>query len=68
MVHRIHQVSRAEIHSYKGAVTCKNAATIIAVQSLVLDQRNDAWQNKQIIDTDWTYEPPAPAAPPGAQH
>ena len=65
----------AQKYSYKGAVTCKNAATIIAVQSLVLDQRNDAWQNKQIIDTDWTYEPPAPgdsapapAAPPPAQH
>jgi hypothetical protein len=64
----------AQKYSYKGMVTCKNAATIVAVQSLVLNQR-DTWQNKQIIDTDWTYEPPpaptdsAPAASaPAAQH
>lgn len=52
----------AQKYAYKGTVTCKNAATIVAVQSLVLDQRNDAWQSKQIIDTDWTYQPPAPGA------
>jgi hypothetical protein len=60
----------AQKYAYKGTVTCKNAATIVAVQSLVLDQRNGAWQNKQIIDTDWTYEPPAPptdSAPAPAQ-
>lgn len=48
----------AEKYSYKGTVTCKNAATILAVQSLILDQRNGAWQSKQITETDWTYEPP----------
>jgi hypothetical protein len=66
----------AQKYGYKGTVACKNAATIVAVQSLVLDQRNGAWQNKQIIDTDWTYEPPAhgdsaptPAvASPAAKH
>lgn len=62
----------AQKYSYKGTVTCKNAATIVAVQTLVLDQRG-TWQDKQIIDTDWTYEPPAPAgsapaAQPAAQH
>lgn len=50
----------ADKYSYKGIVTCKNAATILAVQSLILDQRNGAWQAKQITETDWTYEPPPP--------
>jgi hypothetical protein len=62
----------AQKYSYKGMVTCKNAATIVAVQSLVLNER-DTWQNKQIIDTDWTYEPPAAStdsasAPAAPQH
>ena len=52
----------AEKYSYKGTVTCKNAATIVAVQSLILDQRNGVWQAKQITETNWTYEPP-PAPP-----
>ena len=65
----------AQKYTYKGAVICKNAATIVAVQSVILDQRNNAWQNKQIIDTDWTYEPPAPgdeapdaSGPPPTHH
>ncbi|HUA00208.1 MAG TPA: hypothetical protein VMB02_07755 [Candidatus Aquilonibacter sp.] len=58
----------AQKYSYKGTVTCKNAATIVAVQSLILDQRNDAWQGKQIVETDWTYEPPAPPSSDAAAH
>ncbi|HKV06331.1 MAG TPA: hypothetical protein VJO53_14645 [Candidatus Acidoferrales bacterium] len=51
----------AQKYGYKGTVTCKSSSTIVTAQSMILDQR-DAWQKKQIVETDWTYEPPAPAA------
>ena len=51
----------AQKYSYKGTVTCKNTATIVSAQSAMLEQR-DKLQDKQIVDTDWSYEPPpAPA-------
>ncbi|HXT86250.1 MAG TPA: hypothetical protein VN745_04425 [Verrucomicrobiae bacterium] len=51
----------AQKYAYKGTVTCKTVTTIVSAQSAMRDQR-DALQGKQFIDTDWTYEPPAPAA------
>lgn len=53
----------AQKYAYKGTVTCKTVSTIVSAQSAMRDQR-DALQGKQFIDTDWTYEPPAPAATP----
>lgn len=50
----------AQKYAYKGTVTCKTVTTIVSAQSAMRDQR-DALQGKQLIDTDWTYEPPAPA-------
>jgi hypothetical protein len=47
-------------YAYKGAVTCKNSNTILSAQSAILEQR-DKLQGKQFVDTDWTYEPPAPS-------
>jgi len=52
----------AQKYMYKGTVTCKNAGTIMNVQSMILEQR-DALSGKQIVETDWTYEPPAAPAP-----
>ncbi len=49
----------AQKYAYKGTVTCKTVSTIVSAQSAMRDQR-DALQGKQFIDTDWTYEPPAP--------
>ena len=48
----------AQKYSYKGIVTCKDKATIVDVQSVILEQK-DGLQGKQLIDTDWSYEPPA---------
>lgn len=53
----------AQKYAYKGTVTCKTVNTIVTAQSAMRDQR-DALQGKQFIDTDWTYEPPAPADAP----
>ena len=53
----------AQKYAYKGAVTCKTVATIVSAQSAMRDQR-DSLQGKQFIDTDWTYEPPAPTPAP----
>jgi len=52
----------AEKYAYKGTVTCKDGDTIFNVQSTIRDQK-DALQGKQTVDTDWTYEPPAPGDP-----
>ncbi|MGH9647333.1 MAG: hypothetical protein ACRD4E_10995 [Bryobacteraceae bacterium] len=49
----------AQKYGYKGQVTCKTVTTIVSAQSAMRDQR-DALQGKQFVDTDWTYEPPAP--------
>jgi hypothetical protein len=48
----------AQKYSYKGIVTCKDKDTILNVQSMILEQK-DGLQGKQLIDTDWSYEPPA---------
>jgi len=48
----------AQKYSYKGIVTCKDKATIVDVQSIILEQK-DALQGKDLIDTNWSYEPPA---------
>jgi hypothetical protein len=53
----------ARKYGYKGTVTCKTVTTIVSAQSAMRDQR-DALQGKQLVDTDWSYEPPAPAAAP----
>ena len=52
----------AEKYAYKGTVTCKDGDTIFNVQSTIRDQKG-ALQGKQAVDTDWTYEPPAPGDP-----
>jgi hypothetical protein len=49
----------AQKYAYKGTVTCKTVTTIVSAQSAMREQR-DALQGKQFVDTDWTYEPPAP--------
>ncbi|HXX46132.1 MAG TPA: hypothetical protein VEJ38_15485 [Candidatus Acidoferrales bacterium] len=51
----------AQKYSYKGIVTCKDKATIVDVQSVILEQK-DALQGKQVVDTNWSYEPPAAPA------
>jgi hypothetical protein len=51
----------AQKYSYKGIVTCKDKATIVDVQSVILEQK-DALQGKELIDTNWSYEPPAAPA------
>jgi len=54
----------AQKYMYKGAVICKDMPTISKVMSAILDQK-DALQGKETVDTDWTYQPPAPGeAPP----
>ena len=55
----------AQKYAYKGTVTCKNTSTIVSAQSAILEQR-DKLQDKQIVETDWTYEPPAPGEAPAA--
>jgi hypothetical protein len=55
----------AQKYAYKGAVTCKDTSTILSAQSAILQQR-DGLQGKQIVETDWTYEPPAPGDTPPA--
>jgi hypothetical protein len=55
----------AQKYSYKGIVTCKDKGTFVDAQSAILEQK-DGLQGKQLIDTDWSYEPPAaPAADSG---
>ena len=49
-------------YAYKGIVTCKNGDTVFNVQGTIRDQK-DSLTGKQTIDTEWTYEPPAPGDP-----
>jgi hypothetical protein len=49
-------------YSYKGTVICKDSDTIFNAQSAIRDQK-DALAGKETIDTDWTYQPPAPGDP-----
>ncbi len=49
-------------YAYKGSVTCKDGDTVFNVQSTIRDQK-DSLTGKQTVDTDWTYEPPAPGDP-----
>jgi hypothetical protein len=52
-------------YAYKGTVTCKNGDTVFNVQSTIRDQK-DSLTGKQSVDTEWTYEPPAPGDPAAA--
>ena len=52
-------------YSYKGTVTCKDSDTIFNAQSAIRDQK-DALTGKEAVDTDWTYQPPAPGDPAAA--
>ena len=52
-------------YSYKGTVTCKDSDTIFDAQSAIRDQK-DALTGKETVDTDWTYQPPAPGDPAAA--
>jgi hypothetical protein len=47
---------------YKGTVTCNDTDTIFNAQGAIRDLK-DTLNGKQLIDTDWTYEPPAPGDP-----
>jgi len=49
----------AQKYKYAGTVTCKSSDTIMNALSMFRDQR-DALQGKQIVETDWSYEAPAP--------
>jgi hypothetical protein len=46
-------------YKYKGAVTCNDTDTIFNAQGAIRDLK-DTLNGKQLIDSDWTYEPPAP--------
>ena len=46
-------------YAYKGTVKCKDGDTVFNVQSTIRDQK-DSLTGKETVDTDWTYEPPAP--------
>ncbi len=52
----------AQKYTYKGAVSCKDSDTIFNAQGAIRDQK-DTLQGKQTVDTEWTYEPPAPGDP-----
>jgi hypothetical protein len=52
-------------YMYKGIVTCKDSDTIFNAQGAIRDQK-DTLTGKETIDTDWTYEPPAPGSPEAA--
>lgn len=52
-------------YTYKGTVTCKDSDTIFNAQSAIRDQK-DALAGKETVDTDWTYQPPAPGDPAAA--
>jgi hypothetical protein len=55
----------AQKYAYKGTVKCKDGDTIFNVQGTIRDQK-DALAGKQTVDTEWTYEPPAPGDPAAA--
>lgn len=46
-------------HNYKGTVTCKDSDTIFNAQGAIRDYK-DTLAGKQFVNTDWTYEAPAP--------
>jgi hypothetical protein len=46
-------------YKYKGTVTCNDTDTIFNGQGAIRDLK-DTLNGKQFVDTDWTYEPPAP--------
>jgi hypothetical protein len=46
-------------YKYKGTVTCNDTDTIFNAQGAIRDLK-DTLNGKQFVDTDWTYEPPAP--------
>jgi hypothetical protein len=50
----------AQKYKYTGTVTCKTTNTIFNAQSMYREQK-EGLQGKQIIETDWTYEPPTAA-------
>ncbi len=52
-------------YAYKGIVTCKDTDTVFNAQGAIRDQK-DGLTGKQTVDTDWTYEPPAPGDPAAA--
>ncbi len=52
-------------YAYKGTVTCKDTDTVFNAQGAIRDQK-DGLTGKQTVDTDWTYEPPAPGDPAAA--
>ncbi len=52
-------------YMYKGTVTCKDSDTIFNAQNAIRDQK-DTLTGKQLIDTEWTYEPPPPGQAPAA--
>jgi hypothetical protein len=48
-----------EKYKYKGTVTCNDTDTIFNAQGAIRDLK-DTLNGKQLIDTDWSYETPAP--------
>lgn len=52
----------AEKYNYKGTVTCKDSGTILSVNHLMLEQK-DKLQGKQIVETNWTFDPSSVPAP-----
>ena len=49
----------AQKYGYSGQVTCKSTDTIVSAQRMIRNQR-EGLPGKEFIETDWTYEPPAP--------
>jgi hypothetical protein len=52
-------------YKYKGSVTCNDTDTIFNAQGAIRDLK-DSLTGKQLVDTDWTYEPPAHGDAPAA--
>jgi hypothetical protein len=48
-------------YKYKGSVNCNDTDTIFNAQGAIRDLK-DTLNGKQLVDTDWTYEPPPPGA------
>jgi hypothetical protein len=52
-------------YKYKGTVNCNDTDTIFNAQKAIRDLK-DKWNGKQVVDTEWTYDPSQAPPPPPA--
>jgi hypothetical protein len=52
-------------YKYKGSVNCNDTDTIFNAQNAIRDLK-DKWNGKQVVDTEWTYDPSQAPPPPPA--